>query len=63
MSKQNLDVLRNRIDNVIDIHRKTGITNAEVVGVLEIVKSDIIRETIQECSCNEDDNDSSEDWK
>ncbi len=64
------DTLRNRIDNVINIYRsdaKSGkeaeLSNVEVMGVLEMVKLDIWRETPNESNGGNDDKDSSDDWK
>ena len=49
MSKIGVFTLANRISNVIDIHRQAeDVTNAEVIGVLEIIKLDIYRETEDE---------------
>lgn len=42
MSKQAIETFRNRVENVIEIHRKAeDITNAEVIGVLELIKLDL----------------------
>jgi len=49
MSKRTVEILENRISNVIDIHRKAeDITNAEVIGVLELIKLDLHDEMIEE---------------
>ena len=45
MSEIGVDTLASRIENVIDIHRQAeDVTNAEVIGVLEIIKLDIYKE-------------------
>ena len=45
MSKIGVETLVNRISNVINIHRQAeDVTNAEVIGLLEIIKLDIYRE-------------------
>ena len=47
MSKQAVETFRNRVANVIEIHRKAeDLTNAEVIGVLEIIKLDIYAEML-----------------
>ncbi len=44
------NTLLNRIENVIDLYRSEDITNAEVLGVLEILKWNILQgEDIDEC--------------
>jgi len=45
MSKIGTETLQCRISNVIDIHRKAeDVTNAEVIGLLEIMKLDLYSE-------------------
>lgn len=52
MSSISVDTLANRITNVIEIHRQAeDVTNAEVIGVLELIKLDIHQEMLD----NEDD--------
>ena len=49
MSKESVNILTNRIENVIRIHRNAeDITIGEVIGVLEIIKLDLFQETIKE---------------
>lgn len=45
MSKIGVETLANRISNVINIHRQAeDVTNAEVIGLLEIIKLDIYKD-------------------
>jgi len=47
MSKIAVETLLSRIENVIDIHRVAGdVTNAEIIGLLEMVKLAIYQDTI-----------------
>lgn len=49
MSSQSVNVLANRIANVIDVHRKAeDLSNAEVIGVLELIKMDLHAEMSEE---------------
>ena len=49
MSKIGIDTLESRIWNVIDIHREAGdVTNAEAIGVLEIIKLEMYNEIISQ---------------
>ena len=49
MSKESVNILTNRIESVIRIHRNAeDITIGEVIGVLEIIKLDLFQETIEE---------------
>ncbi len=42
MARQMVETFRNRIENVIEIHRLAeDLSNAEVVGVLELIKLDL----------------------
>ena len=42
MSRQAVETFRNRVENVVEIHRKAeDLTNAEVIGVLEVIKLDL----------------------
>ncbi len=42
MGKQAVETFRNRLENVIEIHAKAeDLTNAEVIGVLELIKMDL----------------------
>lgn len=56
MSKTSAVILQNRIDRVIDIHRKDDeqMLNIEIMGVLEMVKLNIFLES-QENLDEEDD--------
>jgi hypothetical protein len=48
MSKESVEVLANRIENVIQIHRDAeDITISEIIGLLEIIKLDIYQETLE----------------
>jgi len=53
-----VDTLASRINNVINIHRQAeDITNAEVIGVLELIKMDLHQEMLEpEEDEDEDDN-------
>lgn len=53
MSKADVQALSDRITGVINWARDRGITHAEVVGILEIVKLDVYQEIIKP----EEDND------
>ncbi|KKN74469.1 hypothetical protein LCGC14_0390890 [marine sediment metagenome] len=45
MSKIGVETLASRISNVINIHRQAqDVTNAEVIGLLEIIKLDIYKD-------------------
>ena len=48
MSKADVTALTDRITNAISCSRDTGVTNAEVIGVLEIIKLDIYQEIIDQ---------------
>ena len=49
MSKEATDILVNRIENVIQIHRDAeDITVSEIIGALEIIKLEIFQETVEE---------------
>jgi hypothetical protein len=48
MSEANIQALSDRIANAISCSRDTGVTNAEVIGVLEIAKLDIYQEIIDQ---------------
>ena len=44
-----VEVFRNRIENVIEVHRNAqDISNAEVIGVLELIKLDLHAEMDEE---------------
>lgn len=59
MSKQSLETFRNRVENVIDIHRKAeDLTNAEVIGVIEMIKLDLHAEIL-----DESEEESGKEWK
>ena len=48
MGEVGVEALQNRISNIIDIHKKAvDLTNAEVIGVLEIIKLDLHYEIIE----------------
>jgi hypothetical protein len=53
MSAANVQALSDRITNAIEASRSTGVTNAEAIGVIEIIKLDIYQEIIN----RETDND------
>ena len=58
MNKQATDIFKNRVENVIEIHRKAeDLTNAEVIGVLELIKLDLYTETLEESEPEFDNND------
>lgn len=58
MSKIGVETLASRISNVINIHRQAeDVTNAEVIGLLEIIKLDIYKEM------PDDENEDDEQWK
>ena len=49
MSSIGVDTLASRITNVIEIHRKAeDVTNAEVIGVLELIKMDLHDEMFED---------------
>lgn len=49
MSNIGVDTLASRIANVIEIHKRAeDVTNAEVIGVLEIIKMDLHDEMIED---------------
>ena len=49
------------MENVLAVHRNAGdISNAEVLGVLEILKHNILRETEEML---EEEDDENEEWK
>jgi len=41
MTTNELLVLQNRLEAVVELYREDGISNAELIGVLEIVKINI----------------------
>jgi hypothetical protein len=42
MSRIGVETFRCRLNNVIDVHREAeDLTNAEVIGVLELIKMDL----------------------
>lgn len=56
MSSIGVDTLTSRISNVINIHREAGdVTNAEAIGVLEMVKLELFQRAV-----NEEDEDDGE---
>ena len=58
MSSIGVDTLTSRITNVIEIHRKAeDVTNAEVIGVLELIKMDLHDEMVED----DEDEDMSDD--
>lgn len=45
MSSIGVETFRCRLENVINVHRKAeDLTNAEVIGVLELIKLDLHKE-------------------
>lgn len=60
MTLNQCQTLQNRIENVIDLYRtdnqESRISNTEVIGVLEMIKFNIL-------SADEDEQDDSEVWK
>ena len=53
MGNVGVDTFRSRIENIISIHREAeDLTNAEVIGVLELIKLDLHAQMIED---NEDD--------
>ena len=49
MSSVGVDTLASRIANVIEIHREAGdISNAEIIGVLELIKMDLHEEMFED---------------
>ncbi len=61
MRTQKYTILQNRIENVIDVHRGSGISIAEIIGVLEMVKLDMYEEALEQEDHTDDD--SADDWK
>lgn len=48
MSNQAVDVVQNRIKNVIKIHKEAeDVSNAEIIGVLEIIKLELYQEMLE----------------
>ena len=61
MSTKECAILQNRIENVIDIHRGSGVKIIEVIGVLEMIKLNLYEEALEQADhANEDHAD---DWK
>ncbi len=49
MSQKTIEIFQNRITNVIDIHAKAeDLTNAEIIGVLELIKLDLYMQIIED---------------
>ncbi len=45
MSKTGVEILENRISNVIEIHRKAeDVSNAEIIGLLEMMKLELFEQ-------------------
>ena len=56
MNELAIDIFRNRLENVINVQRQSeSLSNAEVVGVLELIKLDLYTEMMEP---DEDDFDS-----
>ena len=48
MGEVGVEALQNRITNIIEIHKDAeDLTNAEVIGVLELIKLDLHHEIIE----------------
>ena len=43
-----VDVLANRLNNLINASMDSGLTNAEMIGVLEIVKMELFQDILED---------------